>query len=157
MSKEEFKEVIVLAIKDYLNGDKERIKHSLTVLDFVERILGEEEKGNPKVAIAAAALYDIGTKAVGEKAEGGRSIEEELDSISTARRLLDRSGAGKEVIEAVCSILEKRENFRSTDDLDSRIVHDARRLATLRGDSIASTTFLTPTGRRIAEESVSAK
>jgi HD superfamily phosphodiesterase len=156
MSKEEFKEVIVLAIKDYLDGDKERTKHSLTVLDFVERIL-EEEKGNPKVAIAAAALYDIGTKAVGEKAEGGRSIEEELDSISTARRLLDRSGAGKEVIEAVCNILEKRENFRSTDDLDGRIVHDARRLATLRGDSVASTTFLTPTGRRIAEESVSAK
>jgi hypothetical protein len=156
MSKEEFKEVILLAIKDYLDGDKERIKHSLMVLDFVERIL-EEEKGNPKVAIAAAALYDIGTKAVGEKPEGGRRIEEELDSISTARGILDRSGAGKEVIEAVCSILEKRENFRSRDDLDSRIVHDARRLATLRGDSVASTTFLTPTGRRIAEQSISAK
>jgi hypothetical protein len=156
MSKEEFKEVILLAIKDYLDGDKERIKHSLMVLDFVERIL-EEEKGNPKVAIAAAALYDIGTKAVGEKPEGGRRIEEELDSISTARGILDRSGAGKEVIEAVCSILEKRENFRSADDLDSRIVHDARRLATLRGDSVASTTFLTPTGRRIAEQSISAK
>jgi len=156
MSKEEFKEVIVLAVKDYLDGDKERINHCLTVLAFAERIL-EEEKGNPKVAIAAAALYDIGTKAVGEKPEGRRRIEEELDSISTARGILDRSGAGKEVIEAVCSILEKRENFTSTDDLDSRIVHDARRLATLRGDSVASTTFLTPAGRRIAEEFISAK
>ena len=156
MSKEEFKEVIVLAIKNYLNGDKEKIEHSLTVLDFVERIL-EEEKGNPKVAIAAAALYDIGTKAVGEKPEGGRRIEEELDSISTARGILDRSGAGKEVIEAVCSILEKRGNSKNTYDIDSNIVHDARRLATLRGDSVASTTFLTPTGRRIAEEFTSVK
>jgi hypothetical protein len=156
MSKEEFKEAIVLAIKDYLDGDNERIKHSLTVLDFVERILGEE-KGNPKVAIAAAALYDICTKAVGEKPEGGRKIEEELDLISTARGILDRSGAGKEVIEAVCSILEKREDIKNTDDLETRIVHDARRLATLRGDSVASTTLLTPTGRRIAEEFNSAK
>ena len=55
MSKEEFREAIVLAIKDYLDGDKERMNHCLTVLGFVERIL-EEEKGNPKVAIAAAAL-----------------------------------------------------------------------------------------------------
>jgi hypothetical protein len=156
MSKEEFKEAIVLAIKDYLDVDNERIKHSLTVLDFVERILGEE-KGNPKVAIAAAALYDICTKAVGEKPEGGRKIEEELDLISTARGILDRSGAGKEVIEAVCSILEKREDIKNTDDLETRIVHDARRLATLRGDSVASTTLLTPTGRRIAEEFNSAK
>jgi hypothetical protein len=156
MSKEEFKEVIVLAIKDYLDGDKERIKHSLMVLDFAERIL-EEEKGNPKVAIAAAALYDIGPKAVGEKPEGRRRIDEEFDSFSAARGILDRSGAGKEVKEAVCRILEKRENFKSTDDVDARIVHDAWRLTTLQGDSVASSTFLTSTGRRMAEEFIFAK
>lgn len=156
MSKEEFKEVIVLAMKDYLAGDKERINHSLKVLDFAERIL-EEEKGNPKVAIAAAALYDIASQPIGEKPEGRRRIDEEFDSFSAARGILDRSGAGKEVKEAVCRILEKRENFKSTDDLDSRIVHDAWRLTTLQGDSVASTTFLTPTGRRIAEEFISAK
>jgi hypothetical protein len=156
ISKAEFKEAIVLAIKDYLDGDKEGMKHCLTVLGFAERIL-EEEKGNPKVAIAAAALYDMGTKAVGEKPEGRRKIDEESDFFSAPRGILDRSGAGKEVKEAVFSILEKRENFKGTDDLDSRIVHDARRLATLRVDSVASSTFLTPTGKRIAEEFISAK
>lgn len=156
MSKEEFKEVIILAIKDYLDGDKEMINHSLTVLDFVERIL-EKEKGNPKVVIAAAALYDIGTQPLGEKPEGQRRIGEELDSVSSARGILDRSGAGKEVTEAVCRILEKRESFRSTDDIDSRIVHDARRLAMHRGGSVASSTFLTSTGRRMAEEFISPK
>ena len=156
MSKEEFKEVLVLAIKDFFEGDKERLHHSLTVVDFAERIL-EEEKGNPKVAIAAAALYDIGTQAVGDKPEGRRRIDEELDSFSAAKGILDRSGAEEEVIRAVCRILEKRENSRIRDDLDSRIVHDAWRLATLRGDSVASSAFLTPTGRRIAEQVISTK
>ena len=51
MSKEEFKEVIVQAVRDYLDGDREMMNHTLKVLDFAERIL-DGEKGNPKVAIA---------------------------------------------------------------------------------------------------------
>jgi len=156
MSKEEFKEVLVLAIKDYLDGDKDRLHHSLRVVDFAERIL-EEEKGNPKVAIAAAALYDIGTQAVGDKPEGRRRIDEGPDSFSAARIILDRSGAEEEVIKAVCRILERRDYIRRSDDLEGRIVHDAWRLAMLRGDSVAPSTFLTPTGRRIAEQVISAK
>jgi len=156
MSKEEFKEVIVQAIRDYLDGDRKMMNYTLKVLDFAERIL-DGEKGNPKVAIAAAALFDIGTQPVGEKPEGGRRIDEEPDLFAAARGILDRSGAGKEVAEAVCRILEKGENSRSGDDLDSRIVHDARRLAMPRGGSVAMSTFLTPTGRRIAEEFISQK
>jgi Zn ribbon nucleic-acid-binding protein len=156
MSKEEFKEVIVQAIKDYHDGDKERINHSLAVLDFVERIL-EEEQGNPKVAIAVAALYDIGTQSIGEKQRGRGGLGEKPDSVSPARGILDRSGAGKEVTEAVCRILEARENSRSADILEHRIVHDARRLAMLRDDSIAMSIFLTPTGRKIAEGFISQK
>jgi hypothetical protein len=156
MSKEEFKEVLVLAIKDYLDGDKDRLHHSLTVVDFAERIL-EEEKGNPKVAIAAAALYDIGTQAVGDKQEGRRRIDEGPDSFSAARAILDRSGAEEEVIKAVCRILERRDDIRRIDDLEGRIVHDAWRLAMLRGDSVAPSTFLTPSGRRIAKQVISSK
>ena len=156
MSKEEFKEVLVLAIKDFFEGDKERLHHSLTVVDFAERIL-EEEKGNPKIAIAAAALYDIGTKGVGDKPEGQRRIDEEMDLFSAERGILDRSGAEEEVIKAVCRILERREDIRRTEDLEGRIVHDARRLAMLRGDSVASSTFLTPSGRRIAKQVISSK
>ena len=162
MNKEDFKDVIVQAIGDYHDGDKERINDSLKVLDFAETIL-DEEKGNPKVVIAATALYGIGTKAVGEKPEGRRRIDEEPDSFSAARGILERSGAGEETIEAVCGILEKRQDPKNTDDLDSRIVHDARRLALLRGGSVATSkeepeggsAFLTVTGRRIAEGLIS--
>ena len=47
VGKEEFGEVLILAMREYLSGDKERINHSLRVLDIAEKIL-EKEGGTPR-------------------------------------------------------------------------------------------------------------
>ena len=66
IGKDEFKEIITLAMKEHCSGDKEKIDNALKVLKFVEDLL-EHEEGNPKVVIAAGLLYDIGLQEMEKK------------------------------------------------------------------------------------------
>jgi hypothetical protein len=156
MSKDEFKEVITLAMKGYFDGEKEKTEHSLKVLDFAERIL-EQERGNPKVVIAGATLYDVAKYETGRKPG-----EPEEKPLSAVRGILERSGSGEEAIEEVCRILEGREHPEDIDTPNGKIVYDAARLADLTPEfesiekatirEMINETFFTPAGREIAEE-----
>jgi hypothetical protein len=161
MGKDEFKQILTLAVKDYVDGDEETINYSLKTLDFAERIL-EKEGGNPKVVIAAAVLREIG---VGEEDKGAHKAgksNEEGDRLDSVKAILERSGATKEIVEEVSQIIQEQLDHRRIETLNSKIVHDAHRLARLSGKSeflrkaqlkqIISETLLTPTGRKIAEE-----
>jgi DNA-directed RNA polymerase subunit RPC12/RpoP len=89
IDKEEFKEIIILAMKEHLGGDTERIENALKVGRFAEDIL-EKEEGNPKVVIAAAILYDIGVHEVGKKPERAKESDQEKDNLPTVRGILER-------------------------------------------------------------------
>ena len=156
MGKDEFKEVITLAMKGYFDGEKEKIDHSLKVLDFAERIL-EQERGNPKVVIAAATLYDVAKHETGRKPG-----EPEKNPLSAVRGILERSGSGEEAIEEVCRILEGHEHPENIDTLNGKIVYDADRLAHLTAESesfdkatieeMTNEIFFTSAGKKIAGE-----
>jgi hypothetical protein len=161
MSKDEFKQILTLAVKEYFDGDEKRINHSLKTLEFAERIL-EKEGGNPKVVIAAAVLRKIG---VGEEDKGAHKAgksNEEGDWLDSVKTILERSGSTKEIVEEVSQIMQEQLHHRRIDTLNSKIVHDAHRLASLSTDSESwkkaqlkeaiKETFLTPTGRKIADE-----
>ena len=161
IDKEEFKEIIILAMKEHLEGDQKRMDHALKVLEFAEKIL-EKEEGNPKVVIAAAILYDIGVHEVGKNPERAKESNQEKNNLPAVRGILERSGSKAEVIEEVCQIIESHHHPEKIDTLDSKIVYDAVLLAHLRDEydikdrarlkGLISRTFLMDTGKKIAEE-----
>jgi Zn ribbon nucleic-acid-binding protein len=161
MGRDEFREILTLAVKDYFDGDRERINDSLKILEFAERIL-EKEGGNPKVVIAAAVLREIG---LGEEDKGAHKAgksNDEGDRLDVVKAILERSGSTKEIVEEVSQIIQEQLHNRRIDTLNSKIVYDAGRLAGLSADSESlkkfqlkeaiKETLLTPTGRKIAEE-----
>ena len=161
IGKEEFKEIITLAMKEHLSGDKKRRDHALKVLEFAEKIL-EKEEGNPKVVIAAAILYDIGLHEVGKKPERAKESDQEKNNLPTVRGILERSGSKKEVIEEVCQIIENHHHPEKVGTLDSKIIYDAVRLVNLRLEydienkeglkNIINEGFFTTAGKKMAEE-----
>ena len=161
IGKEEFKEIITLAMKEYFEGDQERIDNALKVLEFAEKIL-EKEEGNPKVVIAAAILYEIGVHEAEKKPEGAKGSDQEKDSLPIVRGILERSGSKDELIEEVRQIIESHHCPEKVDTLNRKIVHDAVRLVNLRGEKdvedkgkqkkIIKKVLLTPAGKKIAEE-----
>jgi len=159
--KEEFKEIITLAMKEHCSGDTERIDNALKVLRFAEDIL-EHEEGNPKVVIAAGLLYDIGVHEVGKEPERAKESDQEKDNLPTVRGILERSGSKAEVIEEVCQIIENYHHPENINTLNGKIVYDAVRLFNggLKYDTedkenlkkIINEDFFTAPGKRAAEE-----
>ena len=161
IGKEEFKEIIILAIKEHLEGDQKRMDHALKVLKFAEDIL-EKEEGNPKVVIAAAILYDIGIHEAENKPERAKGSNQEKERLPTVRSILERSGSKKEVIEEVYQIIENHHHPEKVGTLDSKIIYDAVRLVNLRLEydienkeglkNIINEGFFTTAGKKMAEE-----
>jgi len=161
IGKEEFKDIITLAMKEHYSGDTERIDNALKVLRFVEDIL-EHEEGNPKVVIAAGILYDIGVHEVGKEPERAKESDQEKDNLPTVRYILERSGSKPEIIEEVCHIIENHHHPENINTLNGKIVYDAVRLVNVRLTydtedkenlkKILNGGFFTATGRRAAEE-----
>ena len=161
IDKEEFQEIIILAMKEHLEGDQKRMDNALKVLKFAEKIL-EKEEGNPKVVIAAAILYDIGIHEVREKPERAKGSDQEKDSLPIVRGILERSGSKDELIEEVRQIIESHQYPKKIDTLNSKIVYDAVRLVNFRGEKdvedkeglkkIINEGFFTTAGKEIAEE-----
>jgi len=161
MGKEEFKEIVTLAMKEHCNGDKERIDNALKILRFVEDIL-EHEEGNPKVVIAAGILYNIGLHEVGKKPKKAKKSDQENNNLPTVRGILERSGSKTEIIEEVCQIIENHQHPENINTLNGNIVYDAVRLFNegLKYDTedkeklkqIINEGFFTATGKRAAKE-----
>jgi len=161
IGKEEFKEIITLAMKEHCSGDKERIENALKTLRFAEDIL-EHEKGNPKVVIAAGILYDIGLYEVEREPERAKESDQKKDNLPTVRGILERSGSKAEVIEEVCQIIENNHHPENITTLNGKIVHDAVRLANggltygtkdkEKLKKIINEVFYTATGKRTAAE-----
>lgn len=161
IGKEEFKDIITLAMKEYFEGDQKRIDNALKVLEFAEKIL-EKEDGNPKVVIAAAILYDIGVHEAERKPERAKGSNQEKDSLPIVRGILERSGSKEEIIEEVCQVIESHHSLGKIETLNSKIVYDAVRLVNLRDQydiedkeklkKIISKVFLIPAGKKMAEK-----
>ena len=161
IGKEEFKEIITLAMKEHYSGDKERIDNALKVLSVVEDIL-EHEEGNPKVVIAAGLLYDIGLQEIGKKPERAKKSDQEKDTLPAVQDILERSGSKPEIVEEVCHIIENYHHLENINTLNGKIVHDAVKLANggftygtedkENLKKIINEGFFTATGKRTAEE-----
>jgi Zn ribbon nucleic-acid-binding protein len=132
MDREEFKEIIVAGMKDFYGDDQQKIDQALEMLGCAEEIM-EKEQGNPRVVIAAAALYGIGIDERGRTVKRGTA--QEKVNFPTVRGILESSGAKDEIIEEVCRILENHGHPGKTKTVNRKIVHDAYQLALRKRES----------------------
>ena len=162
MGKEELKENLTLAMKEYFGDDKKRIDHALKVTELAEKILEGEKEGNPQVVIGAGLLHDIGIHQAEKKYGSAKGSYQEKEGPPIAKEILDKLGWREEVIEEVCQIIGNHHSPGKIDTLNFKILFDADWLVNL-GDEydikdkdklkkVISRIFLTPTGKKMAEE-----
>ena len=152
IDKEEFKDIITSAIKEYFQGDEEKIGHALKVLRFAEKIL-ETEAGNPKVVLASAILYEIGIYEHGKARRRPYITDQEKDEFSIVRGILERSGVKEEITEEVCRIIATHDHPHKINTLNGKIFHDAVQLAgLLESFKNEKKIFFTSAGQKMAED-----
>jgi exosome complex RNA-binding protein Csl4 len=127
IDKEEFKELILAGMKEHYGDEQDKIDQALGVLGRAEEIMEQQEDVNPKVVIAAAALYVIGIDERGKTVKRGPAQEEV--NFPTVRDILETSGARDKIIEEVCRILENHGHPKRETTSEGKIVYEAFQLA----------------------------
>jgi hypothetical protein len=120
-----FKDRVAVEVKRLLGQDFQRISHAVKVARYVEEI-GREEKAELAVLLCAAYLH------VFSERDDAKGDDVERDG----REILERLGAGKELIEKVLQIVR---NFRAglTDSsVNAGVLSDAHLLASLEGAKV---------------------
>ncbi|MHB8829571.1 MAG: HD domain-containing protein [Syntrophales bacterium] len=161
--KELLKERVALEMKRYFKQDFKRIGHATKVARYAEQI-GRMEKGDLMVILCAAYLHDIGIHETERKHNSVAAEYQEQEGPPIAREMLARLGAGEEVIGEVCDIVGHHHHPRPEETVNFKAVYDADLIVNLEENkheknagkeklaSIISSSFLTASGRKLAEE-----
>jgi hypothetical protein len=148
------KDRVAVEMKRTYRNDFKRIGRAGRLARYAERI-GQAEKGNLAVILAAAYLLDIDDDAQGPAGEP-----------AVAKEILARLGARDELVREVCDIIAAHRSGRAGDSVDSQAVHDADTLERLEAahkdrpveaDELAARierAFLTASGRLAARETL---
>lgn len=162
LGKDELKETLSLAMKEYFGDDKKRIDHALKVTEFAEKILERGEEGNPQVVIGAGLLHDIGIHEAEKKYGSSKGSYQEKEGPPIAKEIMNKLGWKDGVIEEVCRIIGNHHSPGKIDTLNFKILTDADWLVNLRDEyditdkeklkKLISRIFLTKTGKKMAEE-----
>lgn len=161
IGKDEFKEILTLAMKEYYGDDKGRIDKALKVLRTAEDIL-ERENGNAKVVIAASILYDIGVHDLEKNFETDKESDQEKYNLPSVQNILERSGSKKKLIDEVCHIIGNHRHPEKFNTSNANIVYDAIHIVNFKDEKTFENTkrlkriinqgFFTATGKEIAKQ-----
>lgn len=155
------KDRVAIEMKRYFNKDFKRIGHATRVARYAERI-GKEEGGNLAVILTAAYLHDIGIKKAERKYQSTAYQYQEEEGPPVAREILERLGAGDELIEEVCDIIGHHHHPGPEEGINFKSVYDADMIANLEEkqkkdpkepeklSGIIKKSFLTESGRKLA-------
>lgn len=147
-----------LVFKDVPYG----IEHTLRVLQNADEIAAGEmvDPETMEVVSLAAILHDIGAVEAQRKYNSMDGCFQELEGPAIARAILERAGAGGEVMERVSYIVGHHHTPASIDGLDFQILWEADFLDNLEfGDGekteaelrrLIGENFKTATGRGLA-------
>lgn len=156
------KDRVAIEMKRYFNRDFKRIGHATRVARYAEKI-GRDEGGDLSVILTAAYLHDIGIKEAERKHNSNAARFQELEGPPVAREILEKLGAGEELINEVCDIVGRHHhpgenetaNFKSLYDADliANLEESRKESATDPGNTrgIIGTSFLTDSGKKLAE------
>ncbi len=124
------KDRVAIEMKRYFNKDFKRIGHATRVARYAERI-GKEEGGNLSVILTAAYLHDIGIKEAERKYQSTAYQYQEEEGPPVAREILERLGAGDELIEEVCDIIGHHHHPEPEEGINFKSIYDADMIANL--------------------------
>ena len=137
-----FKDKVAVEMKRHYGRDFKRIGRATRTARYAEQ-MGKEEKGNLGIILCASYLHDMET--------------------GQARALMEKLGARPELIQAVCTAIDK-ETDKDNMDINAEVVRDAIFLdrmtdCTGKGELDAQAlagkikkVFLTPAGRKLARK-----
>ncbi|KAF0215354.1 MAG: metal dependent [Geobacteraceae bacterium] len=149
------------AMEEYFGEDRRRISHALRVTEFAGQLL-THEPGDRELVLATALLHDIGIREAERKFGSSAGNLQEQEGPPVAREMLSRLGYDEPFIAEVCAIIASHHSPGEVESDNFRVIWDADWLVNL-GDECDLTdqanaqrlmekTFMTATGRRIAEE-----
>jgi len=121
---------LIEAMKQEFKQERARISHTLTVLDYAERIMAVEG-GDPRVVISAAVLHDIGIPAAEREHGSAAGRFQEMEGPPVARRIMKGLELDVDTVEHVCRIVGSHHSGGDIDTLEFRIVWDADQLVNL--------------------------
>ncbi len=124
------KDRVAIEMKRYFGRDFKRIGHATRVARYAEEI-GKAERGDLPVVIAAAYLHDIGIPEAERKHGGSGARHQEEEGPGVARELLERLGAGEDLIEEVCDIIGHHHHPRDEETVNFKCLYDADLIANL--------------------------
>jgi hypothetical protein len=107
------KDKVAVEMKRYFKSDFKSIRQATTAARHAENI-GKGEGGNLAVILCAAYLHGTGP--------------------DSARSILQKVGAGEQMILEICGILDTQENIPRDASLEAKIVHDALTIKQLQDD-----------------------
>lgn len=122
--KELLKDRVAVAMKRYFGADFKRIGHAGRVARYAEEI-GKTEENNPAVVLIAAYLHDIGIKEAERKHGSTLPRYQHMEGPPVAAAILNRLGAGSELIAEVCDIVGHHHHPRPEESANFKVVYDA--------------------------------
>ena len=158
-----FKDKVAIEMKRYFGNDFKRIAHASRVARYAESI-GKEEGADMATVMAAAYLHDIGIKEAEKKYNSTASKYQEELGPPIARRILERLGAKKELLDEVCDIIGHHHHPREKETLNFKVLYDADLIANLEEknkkepmnkeklNEIIEKSFFTDSGKNLAKE-----
>ena len=158
--KDLLRERICLEMKKHFGTDYKRVKHTLKVARYAEKIL-KIEGGNPLVVLGAAYLHGIGPREGSPKIDPLNGDDPQRGG-AMAREILKKLDVQEEMVSEIDDLINHLRHDRPRADLESQILREAHCLAALEdGDCALSAeeierkiegTFETKAGRHLADE-----
>jgi HD superfamily phosphodiesterase len=159
------KDRVAIEMKRYFKQDFKRIGHATRVARYAEHI-GKEERGNMAVLLASAYLHDIGIKEAERKYQSTAARYQEEEGPPIAKEILEKLEANDELIKEVCDIIGHHHHPREEETINFKCLYDADLITNLEEKqkdapldpekltTIIKKSFLTDTGRELAEETL---
>jgi hypothetical protein len=120
---------LILAVKEELAEAPARLTRAVAVYQHA-RDLVLKEGGDPRIILAAALLLGMGTPEFAAPQDSG------TESVSRARRILQRIGLDESTVDRVCQVVDSCRRGRELDTDEFRVVWDAATLANLSAEKL---------------------
>jgi hypothetical protein len=156
---ESLEELLISDMKARFGKDTRRINHALAVLGHAKALL-REEKGDPRVVLAAAILHDIGIQEAEKKHGSTAGRFQEAEGPPIARAIMEARRMPRDILDHVCLIIANHHSAKNCDTPEFRILWDADKIVNIPDDyknftpeqlaRFIEKVFKTGTGKKIA-------
>jgi Zn ribbon nucleic-acid-binding protein/HD superfamily phosphohydrolase YqeK len=157
------KDRVGVEMKRYFGTDFKRTGHAAKVANFADKI-GKGEKANMAVVMCAAYLHDIGIKNAEKKYKSSAAKYQEIEGPPVAKKILEKLGAKKELIDEVCDIISHHHHPENDETINFKCLYDAdmitnmadcdgkKALDSKKFEQKLDRILMTPSGKKLAKQ-----